>query len=368
MLFLPGAMLLGLACSHEASSEEPGPALVRTVRAAPATLVEHLILAGRIVPPPDRDATLAPLVSGRLVSLLVRQGQSVRKGQVLARVESASLDSAVASAEAAERRAASEMEFRKRSAARSKDLNEEGVSTLEEAESDAAGAVAAEASHAEALAALGEARRRRGWAELTAPFDGIVLRTIRGAGEMVDGTPATPVLEVAAPEPAEAAADATAGVLGRISPGDTAEVHVSGGPAVPARVARVSRAVDPVTGVGEVRLKLLSVDAAGKATTTHDAHDRAMPGPVLGAAVEVHITAASHRAAAAVPAAALRRAPDGTAEVVLAEQGKAHVRAVTTGIVDGGLVEILSGLAGGEAVIVDDPIGLADGAPVKAGP
>jgi multidrug efflux pump subunit AcrA (membrane-fusion protein) len=44
------------------------------------------------------------------------------------------------------------------------------------------------------------------------------------------------------------------------------------------------------------------------------------------------------------------------------------VRVVTTGIQDGDRVEIVSGLAAGDMVVVDDPVGLADDAPVRDQP
>ncbi len=69
-----------------------------------------------------------------------------------------------------------------------------------------------------------------------------------------------------------------------------------------------------------------------------------------------------------MPARALRRGDAGTAEVVVAKEGKAVVRKVTPGFSDKDRVEILSGLSPDETVVVDDPVGLADGMDLKERP
>jgi len=177
---------------------------------------------------------------------------------------------------------------------------------------------------------------------------------LRQAGESVDGTAATPVVEIAAEHPVEVALDATAAVLARLEEGQTAEIVVdaAGAAAIPARVTGVAAAVDPATGTGPVRLDPSRDDAS----------------LILGRIVEARIAVAHHEGALFVPAAALRGGAGGVVEVVVVQDHKAHVRAVVMGIKDGDRVEIVSGLAAGDAVVVDDPVGLADDAPVRDEP
>ena len=67
-----------------------------------------------------------------------------------------------------------------------------------------------------------------------------------------------------------------------------------------------------------------------------------------------------------IPSAALRT--DGGAQVVFVARGDTvERRAVTTGLEDGGDVEVLAGLAVGEQVVVEGPAELADGERVTAG-
>jgi multidrug efflux pump subunit AcrA (membrane-fusion protein) len=54
--------------------------------------------------------------------------------------------------------------------------------------------------------------------------------------------------------------------------------------------------------------------------------------------------------------------------VLVADEGFAHTRLVTTGQRQGDLVEILSGLNPGESVVSPRPASLADGARVETHP
>jgi len=175
----------------------------------------------------------------------------------------------------------------------------------------------------------------------------VVVRVVRRPGDSVDGTPATPVVQIASTLDPQVAAEATAEALSRIQSDEPAEVKTTGSsdPPLPARVLRVARAVDSATGSGEVRLAL-----AGPA-----------PAPMLGQGVEVRIAAGRHEQALTVPMKALRKGEAGTTEVVVVAGGKAAIRKVGTGLADGDRIEIVSGLSGGEAVVVEDPIGLEEG-------
>ena len=349
-----GLIGCALACGRQGDAPVDHAVSVRTARVETGTITEWIRLYGRIAPPPDRDATLAPLVAGLLLAVPVREGQSVRVGEVLARVEGAPLDDGLRAAEAAERRAEAEAAFRRSAATRTRTLVDKGVASRQDAEADEAAAVSADAALAEATSALATARRRRDWADLRAPFDGVVVRVFRRPGESVDGTPATPVIQVAATTGAQVAAEATAETLARLRRDQPAEVEARGssGAAVKARVLRVARAVDSSTGSGEVRLVF---------------EDAAPPWP-LGLGVEVRVAVGRREGATIVPARALRRGEEGKTEVVVVERGKAVIRPVTTGLAEGDRVEVVAGLSAGETVVVDDPLGLADGTALRERP
>ncbi len=354
-ILLPVGLLgCALACSRGDEAPAGRAVPVRTARVETGTLTEWIRLNGRIAPPPDGDATLAPLVAGVLAAVPVREGQSVRADEVLARVESATLDDSLRAAEAAERRAGAEAAFRRSAATRTRALVDKGVASRQDAEADESAAVSAEAALAEATSALSTARRRRGWSDLRAPFNGVVVRVFRRAGESVDGTPATPVVQVASASGAQVAAEATGDMLSRLKPGQPAEVATRGSSGAPlkAHLLRIARAVDASTGSGEVRL----------------AFEVAAPALPLGLPVEVRAAVDHRERATIVPARALRRGEEGKTEVVVMDRGKAVIRAVVTGLTDGDRVEVLSGLSPNESVVVDDPVGLTEGTALQERP
>jgi multidrug efflux system membrane fusion protein len=112
--------------------------------------------------------------------------------------------------------------------------------------------------------------------------------------------------------------------------------------------------VDPTSGAGEVRLGFDDPDAV----------------LVLGTPVSIRIAVRDQPEALTVPATALRHGPDGAAQVVAldADGTTVRVRDVEVGLSDHERVEILSGLAPGDRVVVDDPVGLVDGATVIVRP
>ena len=114
----------------------------------------------------------------------------------------------------------------------------------------------------------------------------------------------------------------------------------------------MARSVDPATGAGEVRLDFADPEVR----------------LVLGTSVSIRVAVREKSDALTVPAAALRHGPDGAAQVVVVEGTTARVRNVAIGIADHERVEILSGLKAGEQVVVDDPVGLTDGAAVSVRP
>lgn len=352
--FVPVALLLAASCGHKTDAPDADPPSVHVATVTKGSLAEWVRLSGKVVPPRDRDATLSPRIEGVIAEVAVHLGERVFKGGILVRVDTAALNDALASADASERSAAAEADAKRGVATRTEKLLAHGVVSGEQTQSDEAAAVAADAALEQAKAAHATAARRRAWATLVAPFDGVVVAVLRHAGDSVDGTPATPVIQLAAEHPLELALDATADALARLKEGQDAEIFTgtSEEKGIPARVIAVAASIDPKTGTGPVRLDPGTDE----------------PSLILGRVVEARIAVARHDETIVVPAKALRGGEEDTVEAVVVTDHKAHVRKVETGLRDGDRVEVISGLAPGDVIVVDDPIGLADDAAVRDGP
>jgi RND family efflux transporter MFP subunit len=177
----------------------------------------------------------------------------------------------------------------------------------------------------------------------------VVAKRSHNPGDTVDGAAGDPVLRIIDPSRLQVSVSVTVADLGRIVVGRPSRVvFPGGGPAADGRVLSLPAAVDTATGTATVRVS-------------------APPGLAAGTPVQVEIVAEEHTGAVLVPAAAVVREDDKAAVFVVEADGKAHRRAVTVGIETAEEVEIETGVAAGEKVVVKGHDELPDGATVTVG-
>jgi RND family efflux transporter MFP subunit len=353
------ALLLAVIVAAGCRRPEPEPAApprqVRCAAAQARQVRDTVELRGTIAPRPDRDAQIAAQVAGRILRVLVREGDAVAAGQEVARIDAAPLADEAEQAEAARAKVAAERRNAEATRDRTERVFQHGIAARQEVDDAVTRAEAARAAEGEATAAARRARRQVERAILRSPLAGVVVRVMRRPGELVDGTPATPVLEVADPNHLEIVADVTALDLVRVEKGQPAAVTVNVLPSTSwsAAVVAVSPAVDPATGLGVVRAE---IDAG---------QDRRPPIGVLG---NVRIFVGPPRDAVLVPKAAIRLSPTGQSEVVVCgADALAHTRPVERRTRDGEQEEV-TGVRAGEKVAVDPVLGIDDGDRLQVAP
>ncbi len=332
------------ACRSAPAEREDHPVEVRCVPETHESIDETIALRGRLEPPPGGDLPVAAQVAGRIVSISVREGQHVESGDEIALVDGApsrdaarQADAAVAQAKAADANAVATL-------ARIQLLVSKGIAAKQELDDARARADAAKAGVSAAAAAADNAHRTLGRVTVRSTFSGIITRIFRGPGALVDGTAATPVVELASEGGVELVADVTERDLLRIAPGQRATITFSYGAAPATGLVRTrAAALDAATGLGVVRIGVDRTDA---------------PIGAFGRAV---VTVAHRDRVPVVPAAAVRNAVADGAEVVRCAGGKAEVVAVQVGWRDVREVEIKGGLAPGDRVATDHVLGLATG-------
>jgi RND family efflux transporter MFP subunit len=287
------------------------------------------------------------------MQLLVREGDAVTAGQPVARIDNAPLVDQAKEAEAALAKTHAERRNAEATRARVERVFEHGIAARQEVDDAATRADTARAGEAEAEGAAKRAHRQVERATVRSPLAGVVVRILRRTGELVDGTPATPVVEVADPSRLELVSDAAASDLVRLAKGAPAAVAVAALPGATwsAAVSAVSPAVDRATGLGTVRLSL-------------DLGPGPRPGPPLGVLGTARVRVGQPRQATVVPKGALRAGVGAEAEVILCGgDGAAHVRRVRRGVATGDKVEA-EGLAPGDKVALD-PLGITEGQPLE---
>jgi membrane fusion protein (multidrug efflux system) len=293
------------------------------------------------------SGTLKPVVDIRIASpipevvdeVLVREGQAVHQGQVLARLRASALEPAATSADAQRRKAASDF-------ARMQNMFREGAVSQSDVETAEVALRAAEAADSRARKQLDEATVR-------ASVSGVVSERHVDAGDRVkDGDQLfrlvnTSELEFEATVPSEFA--------GRVHPGAPVALSVTGTPdsgaSLGGRVARVNPTVDAATR--QVKVYVAVPNHGGRFVGGQFASGRIVLSRVTRAV--------------AVPQAAVRRDSSGTSYVLVIERGRIARAEVTIGATDeqAMLVEIARGLLGGETVIVGPANGLRAGQAVS---
>ncbi len=339
-------VLLTAACRKPASEPDAPPRKVHCVESTTRQHASTVTLRGTITPLPDRDAQLAPQVSGRLASLEVREGDLVTKNQVVARVEMATLIDAMSQAQAALSRAQAERQNAQTTRARSEKVFEKGIAARQDVDDALSREAAAKATEADAAAAANQAHRQVDRTLLRSPLNGVVLRVLRRPGELVDGTPATPVVEVADLSRLELAVDAPVQDLMRVTPGDAASITFPALPnlSIAAKVVVVAPSVDRASGLGVIRLELTL--GPGKA-------------PPVGTYGLAHVDVGEAAGATWVRVPAVRNVLGDEGEVV-ACGATARVVRVVPAIRDGEWVQV-TGLDAGVPVVVEGLLGLNDG-------
>jgi HlyD family secretion protein len=318
------------------------------------TLEDTMALRGRIEPPPGGDLPVASQVAGRIVSVSVKEGDRIGAGDLVATIDDAptrdalrQAEASLAQAKAADVNAAATLE-------RTQALVGRGIAARQELEDATARAAAAHEGVTSASVAVDLARRTLGRVQVRSSFAGLVTRVFRGPGALVDGTAATPVLQLAATGGAELVADVTQRQLVVLAEGQAAHGTLAGSEVSLDGVVRARpRALDAATGLGTVRIALTGPTA-----------DQ-LP---VGAFARVVVTTGHHEAALVVPATAMRGAVADGAELVVCAGEKAAVKTVKVGARDDSRVEILGGVGPDDAVAVEHVLALEDGTPIRRAP
>lgn len=330
------------------------------------TLKADRTLSSRIVQNMQVDAVerveLLPRVTGRLLALHVKQGDRVKKGQVVATLEHEQQDALIlstiaqaASARADTEKARAEMLNAKTDLDRYSRLVKEGFSTQQQYDAIQTEYTSAEASYRAALAKERqyEAEEKRMKSEkndyiIRAPIDGIVLNDYSlTAGAMI--SPSSPILDIADPRMLKATLRVPELKIFSVAVGMPVTLRFDAlpGESFGGSVTRIDQYVDPATRTSSVEIVLDNEKQAG---------GRLRPG-MFGQAA---IVEKSFAGTLTVPEGALHASETGLYVYVVAD-GKAAQREVATGIQDGGRVQILGGLAEGDEVITFGGNNLRDG-------
>lgn len=336
----PLALMLALwltGCHKEAgapsTSTQPLPKLpvkVQTVESKTYQATEEVIGTIRA----KLKATIEAKVSGRIEQLPVTVGQRVKKGDLLVQLDLREIQARLDQARAVREQAQSERQ-------RFQTLLQQQAVTQQEFEAVQARARVADAAVVETETLLGYTR-------VGAPFDGVISRKLVEVGDQA--LPGRPLLELEDPAQLQLESDIPEALIHRLRLGDRLRLRLAAGSnELSGVVSEIAPAADPNSRTFRVKLDL------GAVADLRSGQFARLSVPVA----EVM--------ALRVPASAV--VVRGQMEMVfVVDKAGAQLRLVKTGKRLGDELEIVSGLAAGEVVVVSGAEPLREGQPVEVRP
>jgi RND family efflux transporter MFP subunit len=202
---------------------------------------------------PKHSAELGPKMSGTLTAVMVEEGEHVKKGQTLFRLDSRGTRLGVDQAATALQGATINRDNAQRELDRQKQLADKGTisaAVLERAEA-AYNASVNGVSQAEVM--LSMARRNTNDSSVASPIDGVVARKLKSVGETVTMMPPTTVLLIQDHSVIELRTRIPESTLKHVKEGDIVTAHFTAVEATrEAKVVRIQPTVDPMTRTIEI--------------------------------------------------------------------------------------------------------------------
>lgn len=364
------ALLLS-ACGGGGGEQQPqqgapqGPPQVGfvTVQAQPVTLTTQL--PGRTAPYETSD--VRPQVNGLILARLFQEGDYVRQGQPLYRIDPSPYQASVASARAALSRAQASIASTRNLARRYGELVKINAISRQEYENAVTGAQQAQADIAAQQAALRQAQIDLSRTTIKAPISGRIGRSVYTTGALVSAAQTEALTTIQRLDPIyvdiqQSSADLLKlrqqildGDLSRGSGAARVRLKLEDGSTYPIEgtLKFTDVTVDPATGTQAIRAVF--------------ANPRGLLLP--GMYVRAELVEGTKANGMLVPQRAVTRDPKGSATVlVIGADGKLAPRPLTTDRTIGDAWLVTGGLQPGDKVVVEGAQMLQPGTPVKGYP
>jgi len=315
------------------------------------TTAEELVLPGNMQA--FVEAPIYARTHGYLKSWYFDIGARVRRGELLAEIETPEEDQQLAQAQADLKSAQANMNLAETTATRWQGLLKKNAVSKQETDQAVSDFAAKQASVDASAANVRRLEQLQSYEKVYAPFDGVITARETDVGSLIDGDSsprelfhlaAINKLRVYVPVPEVSAATIHSGEQVELTSDEFPNQEFHG------TIVRNSSAIDPAS-------RTLNVEVDVDNPT-----GKLLPGSYAF----VHIRASGAARALTVPANTLLFRAQGL-QVGVVRNGRAELVPITIGRDYGATVEVSSGLQKSDAVILDPSDSLISGAPVKAG-
>jgi RND family efflux transporter MFP subunit len=292
-----------------------------------------------------QQAPLAARSAGYLKRWTKDIGSHVKRGELLAVIESPEIDQQLSQAEAARGQTAASLALAKSTVERWEALRKKDVVSQQELDERRSGLAQATANLAAADANVQRLRQLQGFTRIVAPFDGVITRRNVDVGDLIDSSGKT-LFVLTQMDPLRVYVHVPQSYAQLVRPGQKVSVTQSElrGKAFAGEVARTAASIDPATRTMQVEIALPN-----------------RSGTLLpGAYVQVELPLAGNPSLV-VPTNVLLFRPEGARVAVVDAASRVSLKAVTLGRNLGESIEVLDGISVGDRLVVNPSDSLADG-------
>ncbi len=357
-LVLP-TLLSGCPPTTEAAIEKQETrTFVRTATPERRDLIKTLELTGIVEA--ARSANLVTDLPGKIKRLPVKVGDKVRRGALLAQLDTdmAALQADQAAAMVA--LAELGLQTAQREFERAASLHEQGGLSQQMYEQAQAGAQMAEQQLAQARAAQGLAAEQVSGGRLTAPFSGVITYVAQEEGEYFNPMTVSPMagpgglIGIVDPSGVKIDLQVADSDVGRFAAGMETRIFID---ALSERL--------PIDGVaGTVESVGVAADAASRTFPVRVVADNEDGAMLAGTHARVRLVLARQTEALVVPEDAVVR-NGGDHKVMVIQGDRVRHAAVEIGLEGDDGIAIVNGLTGDEQIVVEGNLGLADNALIE---
>lgn len=344
---LRGRQVLREQTNHSA---EPAINIIHPTRSAPA---EEVVLPGNIQA--FVDAPIYARTNGYLRHWYFDIGARVKKGQLLADIESPEIDRQLEQAKEDVRTEQANLELAQITAKRYVDLFKTDSVAKQDVDTAVQNAAARTAGFRSAQANVSRLQSLVGFEKVYAPFDGVVTARNTDTGQLIDSgsapNGARELFHVAAIDKLRVFVQVPQTYSHEAVPGVKADLTL---PELPGRrftgtLVRTAKAIDPVT-----RTLTVEVDVPNTQSLLFP-----------GAYTEIHLRVSSSTPALLIPATSLLFRSQGLRVPVVENGNRVHLVPVTLGKDFGNSVEVLAGLSADASIVANPPDSLVDGEMIR---
>lgn len=186
---------------------------------------------------------------------------------------------------------------------------------------------------------------------IVAPFDGTITRRFMDVGALVPDDGSRPLFTIIQDDVLRIQVDVPQTYAAEMQEGNSAKVIIRefAGRDFTAKIARTSRSIDPASRTLTVELELPNSDGT----------------VISGSFIEVKFRLAMDKQPLSIPTSTLKMSKQGPLVALVGKDNRIHLQGIELGRDHGATIEVLSGLSGGEALVINPVDVLTEGTAVE---